>query len=121
MAHQPPQTPDEKIQELRDATRSANETLAELKLLNKELRKLMGQLDARFAKAFDEEISEIVQTTLAEYKTSIERSTEEATQAVFRRFDTIAEILLGKSKKQRRAGEVDIEKLAFDKRDEDNG
>ena len=91
----PDPTTDAKIAELKAATRAANEALADLKEARKDaatfLREELG--------AVDRMLERHVEATMEKFGATVQKHIDEATEAVFRRFDKIATTLLGKKGK----------------------
>lgn len=102
---------DEKIEELKAATRSANEVLSDLKRTMKQVTQLLHQIEHRIDTAFEEKIAETVKETLDKYQTSLDQAVEDGTNAVLKRFDDLAAIMLGETKDQRRQHEETIPDL----------
>ena len=105
---------DEKIEELRAATRAANEALKEIKLTLKEIKKVRDDIENRIKIAFDEMIADVVKESLARYQESLDKAVEDGTNAVFKRFDDLAAIALGETKDQIRRGERTIPEIIED-------
>lgn len=94
-------TPDEKITELKAATRAANEALADLRAVQREIREQIAELDRRKAALpteVDRLIGDAVKTGMASYAKALSTAIDEATEATFRRFDTLAAIVMGEEK-----------------------
>lgn len=94
--------PNQKIEQLKEATRSANEVLSDLKRTLREIKQIRDEVDEVIATAFEEKIADKVSTTLADYQESLNAAIDKGTQAVFDRFDTITKTLLGETKGARR-------------------
>lgn len=94
--------PNQKIEQLKEATRSANEVLSDLKRTLREIKQIRDEVDEVIATAFEEKIADKVSTTLADYQESLNAAIDKGTQAVFDRFDTITKTLLGETKEARR-------------------
>ena len=108
------QSPDEKIKELKQATRAANEVLAELKDTLKDVKKARDEISKLLESAFEDQIASVVSDTLASYKESIDKAIDDATQAVFDRFETISKTLLGETKEARRKHGMSVPESILD-------
>jgi predicted phage-related endonuclease len=102
---------DQKIDEMREATRAANETLSDLKRTLKEVKKVQAEVHKEIDTAFDDKVATVVADTLASYRVSIDEAIENATQAVFDRFDTIHKTLTGETRADKRAGRPSIPEM----------
>jgi hypothetical protein len=99
---------DEKIVQLREVTRTANETLKDLKRERAEATEL---ITTRIAYAVQEVINERVERGLVAYTKAIETATDEATAKVYERFDLMVSLLLGEESRQLRKGVLPLEEL----------
>lgn len=107
-------TTEEEVERLRVATREAHEAMKDMKALMKEAREVMGEMLAAVGTDVDERIEAAVADGLKELGTSIEKATDDATEAVYRRFDQITDILLGEGS-GRRKGEPSIPELLMER------
>jgi phosphoenolpyruvate-protein kinase (PTS system EI component) len=96
---------------LRAATREAHEAIKDLRAVIREAKEVKEKLGVEMTDVWDNGMREVVSTGLAEYNTTIKRAIDEATQAVFDRFNVLADRLLGVDKGTRRRGEFSIEEL----------
>jgi len=96
--------PDDPTAELRAAVREAHEVVKDLRSLIHEGRELVGQIEAAAEATVDERIKSAVAVGLSNFQTQLNTSVEEATQAVFARFDKLADTLLGETKAEQRRG-----------------
>lgn len=87
---------DEDIERLQQATRAAHEAVQELKDLRRELKQLRDSIPS----TVQDLLAEAVSQGLSDYDKSLRDAIEQGTQAVFRRFDTIADILLGEDRRK---------------------
>lgn len=94
----------EEVDDLIVRTREAHEVLKDIKAATKELNDTIRhadeaqvQLMAALVRVVDEAIGEAIETGLANYAAAIESSIDQATKAVYERFDIIAGILLGET------------------------
>lgn len=99
-----------KVGELRQATREANETLKDFKHAlrdGEDLLKRMAEVKEDLIlvsnSVFNDRMSDEVEAGLEDYRASLDRQIEAATQAVYERFDTLGRILLGKEDDKDRA------------------
>lgn len=102
-------TPMDDVQELRAATREAHEAMKDLRLLIKSMETVREELLDVSHQVFDQRLEEQTSLALKAYQDTVAKAIEDATQAVYKRFDTITDILLGERKSQ-----VPIETLARD-------
>jgi hypothetical protein len=97
------------IEESRIATREAHEAVKDLRQATKEARMILDEGATKI-------IGRKVEEGLSEYRETLDIAIKEASDAVFRRFDTIKSILLGEdgsgpsieSLLRKRQGEVDV-------------
>lgn len=87
----------EERDELRDLVRQMHESLKDGHRLLKAMETIKDELMTVAEEVFSERMGEQVAKGLDEYKSSLDRQIELATQKVYERFDTIADILLGKN------------------------
>lgn len=99
---------DKKIRDLeaaaddvRSATRAAHEATKDLKAVIREARELLS------SKPVEDRIDQAVAAGLEHYTTTIKAKTDEATAAVFRRYDEIVVPMLGALEQLRDAGIVE--------------
>lgn len=104
-------TNDEEIAALKEATREAHRAIKDLKRCVEEAREAHRMLHACVEDALSAGIGEQVQKGLDDYKASLEAAIDGATQAVYGRFDQIADILMGEDKQSKRAGKPSIPDL----------
>lgn len=88
-------TPEEEVEALRSATREAHEAIADMTRLVREMRALHTQVQEAAGVVFTERMEHHVAEGLTALSTSMAKGIEDATAAVYRRFDTITSILLG--------------------------
>lgn len=105
-------TPADEAEELRAATREAHEAMQGLRDVMRELRTLKGEVEEAAGRVFAERMEEQVAAGLEHYHSRISQAIEDTTEAVDRRFQTIADILLGEEKSQKRKGMETIAELA---------
>lgn len=102
----------EETEDLRSATRAAHEAIKDMRGLIREMTVLRDEVKATSETVFTERMSEQVATGLAAYNDAIAKAIEEATEAVDRRFDTIASVLLGEDGEARRKGKPTLAEMA---------
>lgn len=95
-------TPAEEAEILRTATREAHEAMKGLRDMIREANRASERLLAVSREVFDERMNATVKQGLAEYHESIGKAITEATDRVYARFDTLADIMLGEAKYQKR-------------------
>lgn len=105
-------TPTEEAEELRAATREAHEAMKDMRGLIREMATVEERLRETAATVFAERIEEQVAAGLAQYSESISTAIDNATEAVDRRFDTIASIMLGEDPATVRKGLPSIKDYA---------
>ena len=98
----------EAIHEARVVTKDLRSAIAEARTVQRELQ---GQV----AEIVDKEISTEVAKGLDEYKESLTKAIEKAEASVQKRFDDLADILLGEDAKTKRQGKASIPELARQK------
>lgn len=101
-------TPEEEAEALREVVREAHAAIKDMTRVLREMRDVRAEIEAAAAKAFGDHMQEQVAAGLAEYRASIDAAIESATTAVYARFDTIADLMLGESAAQRRKGETPL-------------
>ncbi len=111
---------EQKLIELRFATREANEVLAELKQTLKALQKERSVIERLILNGFDELIRDQVAESLKTYQVSVDQAIKNATDAVFARFDQLSALLLGETKDRKRRGQMSIPEMIQRKVDQDD-
>ena len=99
---------DEKITELRELIREANGTLGDIRRERREAAIMMEKLGPD---EVTRRIEEAVAAGLVSYDATLKVAIDEATQAVYDRFDLIAGICLGEDAISRKDGKPAIEEL----------
>lgn len=100
------------LEAAREVTRALHEATKDARALLKEVEQHKKVLLNAVTTRFDEEVTSVVKAGLDRYQESLERHIGLATEAVYKRFDTIRDVLLGESKTARRRGERPIEDMA---------
>jgi len=101
----------DKVAELRAATREANEVLKDLHRVVAEGKILVKGIDAAAEVAVLTRMEPVVKEGLQQYAGALKQAIEDATAAVDRRFDQLADIMLGEDKTARRRGKPSIPEL----------
>jgi LPS O-antigen subunit length determinant protein (WzzB/FepE family) len=101
----------DEVAELREATRQAHEALKDLRLAVKEAVKLKDSIEQAAQVAMDERIAPAVEKGLEEFRESLKKAIDTGTEAVFHRFDTVADTLLGEDRATRRQGKPSIPEM----------
>lgn len=90
------------LSELKETIREAHGLIKDIRREQKQSQELRDQVVDALAKAIASgkeavasHINEQVKVGLEEYKASIDTAIDKATQAVFKRFDTLADIMMG--------------------------
>ena len=97
--------------ELRDLIRQTHEATRDLRAVLREAKAVRDSLPAAAEKAVTEKFNAEVEAGLASFHDALGKAIEDATQAVFRRFDTIEKLLLGEDDKSVRAGKPSIPQM----------
>jgi hypothetical protein len=100
----------EALAQLRELVAEAHGAAKDLRLAIREARQLRSTLPDEAARR----IGESVDQGLAEYSASLEHGIDEATKAVYRRFDTIVAVCLGEDPESVAAGERTLEEILRD-------
>src|SRR5262245_24112250 len=95
--------PDER-EALYELTVQAHAAMKDLRLLIREAKNTAQELRDLIAAEFTEQINEAAVFAMGQMVNQISTHIDEATDAVFKRFDTIADMLLGETKTGRRSG-----------------
>ena len=97
---------------LKAATREAHVAAQELASVIREARKLQADLKGFADIAVEEAMKPVIDAKFAEFHQAMDEGIEMATKAVFDRFDTIRDALLGENQATRRRGLETIPELA---------
>lgn len=97
---------------IRDALREGHALLRDLKAATREARDALAAVDQRIHDRIDEKLDREVADGLARYQSALEAAIERADAAVYKRFDTLADILMGEDPKSRREGKPSLIELA---------
>jgi chromosome segregation ATPase len=98
---------EDEIAALKAATREAHEAVQALKDARREAQAMLDQLQPGIHKRLSQEVD----AGLAQYREALETAIKNATTAVFKRFDTVAELILGEDRKSRKAGKPSLEEM----------
>lgn len=93
------------IKALKDATREAHEAIQGLREVMREAKQVTDTLRTVLDDVIKQQIQERVDAGLRNYVADIKRATDEATDAVFKRYDILTDTLLGTTKAHLRNGE----------------
>jgi hypothetical protein len=105
-----PNDPQAELAAIKQATRELHETIQDAKAIRNDLLRAIGSI----APTIDELISQEVITGLTKYQETLDEAISKATQAVYRRFDTLVDIMLGETWKQRKKGLPSITEMFGD-------
>ena len=97
---------------LKAATREAHIAAQELASVIREARKLQADLKGFADVTVEKAMEPVIEAKFAEFNKAMNDGIEMATQAVFDRFDTIRDALLGENQATRRRGLETIPELA---------
>jgi hypothetical protein len=97
--------------ELRELIRQAHEATQDLRAAMKEAAALRDSLPAAAEQAVSEKFRAEVESGLVSFHDALGKAIEDATAAVYRRFDTIEKLLLGEDDKSARAGKPSIPQM----------
>lgn len=103
---------EEDADALRVLIREAHEALKDLKVTIREAKEAREELASMAAVAVSESIDMAVKQGLETYALAIEKAIDNATDAVYARFDVIAATLLGETEQDKRKGEPTMGDLA---------
>jgi len=112
---------EQKIEELRIATREANETLRDLKTILRDLKHERAEIEKMIETQFDKKISVQVADTLASYNETIKEAMQAGVDHVLNEFDKLEGIMLGTDPKSKRAGKASLPELVQRKADLQRG
>jgi Sec-independent protein translocase protein TatA len=101
--------PVNEADDLREAAREAHSAMKDMRALMREAEKVMGTLEQRVEELrkavhneVDTQIANVVREGLDEYGKTMDQAIKDGTNAVYRRFDLIYDLLMGKSPSQKR-------------------
>jgi BMFP domain-containing protein YqiC len=94
----------EEYDTLYELVQEAHRCIKDMRGLIRESREVGDQLRSVIASEFDEQMHEVAHQAFQHFATAVGDQVEVATQAVFDRFDLIANILLGEVKSSMRKG-----------------
>jgi hypothetical protein len=96
------------VKELREATRHAHEAIKDLRGVIREANETVAEVQKIMHDSVNDRLDAEVARGLEEYKTALSAAIEDATDRVFKRFDYLAELLMGEDKKSRRKRQKSI-------------
>ena len=99
------QASERDLEQLREATRAAHEATKDLRATIRDARSVVEEIERTAGEQVDQRIAAAVAAGLDDYKATLSKAIEQATDAVFARFDTIRATLLGETRGQIRRGE----------------
>jgi septal ring factor EnvC (AmiA/AmiB activator) len=102
--------PDE-MAALRRVIREAHEALTDLRAERRELEASLKAIKREIIEGRDELIANYVKAGLDRYEENLRRAIDDSTAAVQKRFDTLADILMGVDRKQRDRGATSLEEM----------
>lgn len=106
MSHQP--TPANEIADLKVAIREAHEILKDLKQMIKVAQQVRDEVIGAASILVNDAIEEAIRIGLAAYGKAIETAIEDATDAVYDRFDTLFENLMAVDKASVKKGDPSV-------------
>lgn len=86
---------EETLAALREAITEGRELLQDMKYQKRRFKNFLDEVRKETSESVRERIDAQVKIGLDEYKATLEKATVDATKAVFKRFDTLADILMG--------------------------
>ncbi len=102
--------------------REAHEVMKDLRQTMRDAGRIRADVALLAKTAAEDVVDPVIASTLETYQATIAAAIESATEAVYARFDTIADLLLGETKSQRRRhGESLPETAARIARGDDHG
>lgn len=103
-----PKEVSEEVHAVKEVIRELHELIQEAKDVQKSLVSTIED----FKGSIDSKIEKEVKEGLTSLANSIDNAISESTDAVYKRFDTVTEILVGESKKNRKKGQPSLIDLA---------
>jgi hypothetical protein len=104
-------TSEEEIAAIKEATRVAHEAIKDLKGLIKEAKQISEHISVQMHEEVDEKLQAEVKVGLEQLSVAFKAATEEATNKVFKRFDDLADLLLGEDWRSKKKGKPSIPDL----------
>ena len=101
----------EEVEQLRQATREAHEVLKDLRRAVRDGQQLVKSIEAAARVAVESRMEPVVKQSLKEFGQALDKAIEDSTEAVFRRFDRITELLMGEDRASQRQGKPTIPEL----------
>jgi fructose-1,6-bisphosphatase/inositol monophosphatase family enzyme len=105
----------DETEQLRAATREAHEAMKDMRLLMRDARCLITDIQQAVTTEVDKQVKDAVRATimvqLAVHHQALEESIDEATALVYKRFSEIGDVLMGEDRNPKRAGSA-IHQLA---------
>ncbi|MGH9905036.1 MAG: hypothetical protein ACRD8U_05550 [Pyrinomonadaceae bacterium] len=107
----------EQGEKLKETISQSRGLLREFRLIMQEAQAVKADLPKLTEKAVDEQIAKYIKEGLDEYAEVLEEAIDKATNAVYRRFDTLTSILLGEDKESRTRAQPTLEQLIRSRKD----
>jgi heme oxygenase len=104
--------PRDEVAELRAATREAHEVLKDLRRTVKEAMQFRAAMEHAAQVSVDEQVKAVVEKGLDDYGRALKLAIDDATRLVYKRFDRLADILLGEDKATKRRGKPSLPELS---------
>lgn len=92
------------IEELRAATREAHEAMKDIRLLMRDARVLMAELNECIGMDVKSTLNTAVAVGMAAHQAAIEEAITEAERLIYERFGAIGDVLLGEDRNSARTG-----------------
>lgn len=108
---------DQKVLQLRTATREANEAIQGVREVMREASRYRQEIEDFIQRSVDGRVSDAVAIGLESFKEALDGALESATERTYGRFDQIAELLLGEDRASQRKGLETIPELVMKKVD----
>jgi hypothetical protein len=97
--------------ELREASREAHEATKDLRAAMRDGKQLLQEIRSAAKMAVDEALKPEIERHVKELSDSVKKTTDLATQDVFKRYDTIVEMLMGEDRASRRQGKPSVPEM----------
>jgi LPS O-antigen subunit length determinant protein (WzzB/FepE family) len=102
---------DEKIAQLKQATREANEAIQGMRDATREAKAVLAEVKEAAQKSVDAYVMPEVEKCVAALQEATNGAVEAATERVFNRFDGLTNLLLGTDRASLKTGELSIPEL----------
>lgn len=101
-------TPEEEVAALKAATREAHEAIKDLRAEIRKAKIAQEALLDRLTEAWTDGVDLVIKEGLESYRETIEQAIASAQQAVYARFDQVADVLLGEDRATVRKGDESL-------------